>query len=149
MWNLTKRISKGDYYYTYLPEHPSSTKNGYVLEHRAIFENSIGRILLADEVIHHKNKNKKDNDIENLELTTNVEHSILHGKEKLRKIAVLKCPWCGKIFEKFKNKTFLDKGGKYTACSRKCNGKISTSSDEKIKQNIQNNLVNIYVGKLQ
>ena len=54
-------------------------KNGYVLEHRFIMCEYLGRILRPDEVVHHKNKIKTDNRIENLEIMTNSEHTRLHN----------------------------------------------------------------------
>jgi hypothetical protein len=38
MWKIQKLVSKGDYTYAKVPEHPSATKNGYVLEHRIVVE---------------------------------------------------------------------------------------------------------------
>ena len=49
MWNIKKIISKGDYDYALVPEHPKATKNGYVLLHRVIMENHLGRLLNDDE----------------------------------------------------------------------------------------------------
>lgn len=45
MWKIEKIVSKGDYNYAVVPEHPFSTKNGYVLEHRVIMENHLKRLL--------------------------------------------------------------------------------------------------------
>ena len=126
MWNIQKIVSKGDYNYAVVPEHPKRTKNNYVLEHRVVMENHLGRLLNENEVVHHINGNKKDNRIENLKLLSEKEHKFLHGKKNGYKTVVLKCPWCKEIFAIRKNKSFLSKNTKYqcTCCSNKCRGKI-------------------------
>lgn len=47
-------------------------------EHRMIMEGFIGRKLSFNEVVHHKNGNKKDNRIENLEVLSRSEHIRMH-----------------------------------------------------------------------
>ena len=70
--------TKGAYIYAYAPEHPNAKDGGYVMEHRLVMEKSLGRLLTATEVVHHKNGDKKDNKIENLEL---VESRGAHTRE--------------------------------------------------------------------
>ncbi len=56
------------YIYFKSPNHPNRTREGFVLEHRLIMEKYIGRLLINEETVHHKNGLKDDNRIENLEL---------------------------------------------------------------------------------
>ena len=72
-----KKHSDG-YICVYLPNNHAADRGGYVLEHRAVMENHFGRLLSQEEVVHHKNGDKKDNRIENLVVVTRSEHINLH-----------------------------------------------------------------------
>lgn len=57
------------------------TENGYVREHRLVYEQHNKCSLLKWTVIHHKNGIKTDNRIENLEpVKNNAQHHLLHHK---------------------------------------------------------------------
>jgi hypothetical protein len=52
------------------PEHPraKTNKHPYVLEHILVMEQSLGRYLAPNERVHHRNGDRRDNRLENLEL---------------------------------------------------------------------------------
>lgn len=84
------------------PEHPSANANGYILEHRLVMSEHLGRPLEANEVVHHRNGNVKDNRIENLELLGGrSEHNTLHGNlgdlATLVRYGVRNCTKCGQV----------------------------------------------------
>ncbi len=47
-------------------------------EHRVVMENYIGRPLFSWEIVHHKDGNKRNNDINNLEIMSQGEHATEH-----------------------------------------------------------------------
>ncbi len=78
-WKGGKRKNEYGYIFVWKPEHPNAMKVGYVLEHRLVMEEHLGRYLTKEEEIHHINEIRDDNRIENLKLFKNKgEHKAHH-----------------------------------------------------------------------
>lgn len=75
----------------YRPGHPMATKAGYVMEHRLLMAESLGRQLAASEVVHHINGNRGDNSLQNLMVMTKEAHD---QTPKQRRKTVIACPHC-------------------------------------------------------
>lgn len=75
-WKGGSTINRDGYREIYCPNHPNRRKHTpYILEHRLVMEKMIGRYLLPNEVVHHKDGNKLNNAPENLQLfSENREH---------------------------------------------------------------------------
>lgn len=70
----------------YKPEHHHARHNGYVYEHILIMEEMLGRSLNENEVVHHIDGNKLNNNRDNLMLfPNNAEHMKYHWKSKIEK----------------------------------------------------------------
>lgn len=130
MWHIKKIIKKGEYLYAKVSGHPNATRHGYVLAHRIVVENSIGRILGPLEVVHHRNGNKKDNRPDNLEIMTRDLHGRHHMSHIQQRMVTMTCVICGKEFVRPRRNTHLVKGGRFTSCSRSCGGKMATLPKE-------------------
>ena len=99
------------------------TENGkHRNEHRKIMEDYLGRKLDYNEVVHHIDENKSNNNIENLRLMTRAEHTKVHTKKK--SYVTLICYGCGKKYSYLESlyRYRLKQGQNKFMCSKKCVG---------------------------
>jgi len=83
LWTGGRVEDHRGYFRLYRKEHPNHDCNGYVAEHRIVMENNIGRYLRPEEIVHHIDGNKKNNNISNLVLfPSQREHRLCHLKQK-------------------------------------------------------------------
>jgi hypothetical protein len=110
--------------------HPIASKNGFILEHRKVWFDNFGAIPNGS-VIHHKNGDKHDNRIENLECLTRSQHMKEHYEHGLgirngiAKFVKFKCVVCDSEFTRRESTVRVnDKNPigkhKFRTCSRSC-----------------------------
>lgn len=80
-WKGGRVIDAQGYVWIFAPDHPYVV-NRYVLEHRLVMEQIIGRYLEPGEDVHHINEIKTDNRPENLELMTHSAHMSYHRTKR-------------------------------------------------------------------
>lgn len=85
-WKGGKHINYGGYIVIYKPEHPFASGK-YIMEHRVIMEQILGRYLEPFEIVHHRNGIKTDNRPENLQIVIRKAH-----------FGSVRCPHCLKEF---------------------------------------------------
>lgn len=71
---------RGQYEYVIDKTHPRANSEGAVYVHMIVAENNLGRPLLPEEVVHHRDLNKLNNDPSNIMVfATNSDHVRFHG----------------------------------------------------------------------
>jgi hypothetical protein len=75
------RVDKYGYREILCPDHPFAKRNGCVAEHRLVIEKYLNRYLKPTEVVHHRDGNRQNNAIANLEL---FESNAAHLKTELK-----------------------------------------------------------------
>jgi hypothetical protein len=90
IWKSDEKISTYGYKMIRLPDHPFANCDGFVFEHRYIAEQYLltpettviidgKKYLSPDFIVHHKDGNKLNNSVDNLQVMTLAEHTRLHS----------------------------------------------------------------------
>lgn len=130
-----------------------------ILLHRLIYEQHHNVKLSSTDIIHHIDGNKDNNNITNLKLMTNSEHSKLHANNRNIDYKELRCMSCGKLYtiklsvynSKIKN------GQTVFVCSKKCVGLLnkkflyrspySEQYERNVKSGLQDGLTGYKIAK--
>lgn len=93
-----------------------------IREHTLVMSEHLGRPIRKGELVHHKNENKHDNRLENLELLERGEHLRRHRPKA--EMVELTCPVCNVKFAQEARivRSRLKNGVKRFFCSRRCIG---------------------------
>lgn len=77
-------VHRQGYVLQHAPDHPKANRYGYVMKHRLVAERVLGRILLPGEVVHHEDRDPRNNCPSNLWLfPSQAEHMRHHKREAL------------------------------------------------------------------
>lgn len=76
------------------PKHPRRNSKGLYPLHRVLMENKLDRLLRHSEIVHHRNGDRTNDRISNLEVLSNAEHSRLHARRAMP--VRVKCDHCKK-----------------------------------------------------
>jgi len=73
-WKEGRTVDNKGYMRVLQPSHENANHQGYVLEHRLVMSEHLCRPLTEEEIVHHLDEDRLNNDISNLVLTTRSEH---------------------------------------------------------------------------
>ncbi len=74
------KVNRNGYWYINVGNHPFRNKAKYVPEHHLVMESYLQRYVQPGEVVHHRDGDTANNNINNLKLMTDSEHKSFHAK---------------------------------------------------------------------
>ena len=118
MKTTTYRQSNG-YIYEHRPNHPLADNRGRVLQHRRIWFDRYGE-MPKDQIIHHKNGDRTDNRLSNLQLMSRGEHVFKH-RLGTGKVGQFQCSSCKRTFSRsLRVQKYCIRKGHRPCCSMRC-----------------------------
>jgi hypothetical protein len=107
-------------------------KAKWVYYHRHVVSISVGRWITSEEVVHHKDHNKLNNSLDNLDLLSKSEHTKMHFPKELPNVV---CPICKTEFSPIRwTQKYCSSG-----CGHKSREKLPEMSKEELEYLIWHN----------
>lgn len=110
----------------YSPECPRAYSDGWALRAHVVWWMFSGSAHPRGTELHHKDENRLNDRIENLEMLTNSEHQRRH---KPLNLILLVCPYCRCEFSRHKSRVRYAK----TYCSHDCYSRAERSQETRAK----------------
>lgn len=99
-WNGGVHITSSGYKMVVSRDHPNTNRDGYVLEHRLVMESIIGRFLTPEEIVHHRDHDRLNNDKNNLFLfPDNASHLRFHSYKTWYDPEITEEEFMGEVYE--------------------------------------------------
>ena len=102
--------------------HKESKRRTTVSYARYLMAVHLKRLLESNEQVDHIDEDKTNDVIGNLQILSasdNIKKNIKSNNRTIKMVEAV-CPNCNETFNRQLNKTHLQKGGKFSACSIKC-----------------------------
>lgn len=81
-WYKDGMRHQAGYLQVHRPEHRLARGDGWIFVHRLVMDEKMGGTLKSTDIVHHKDGDKSNNDIDNLEVyPSNGNHLSKHSKE--------------------------------------------------------------------
>jgi hypothetical protein len=74
-------VSQSGYPKVYRPDHKKADSRGFVSEHTLAAQQKYKREVRSNEVVHHRDGDKKNNHWGNLEIMTRSKHGKIHRND--------------------------------------------------------------------
>lgn len=138
-------------YVCLLPIDKTTHKGRRISYARYLMGIHLGKEVESSLTVDHIDNNKLNDNISNLQLLSMEDNKKKYHNTLECKYAKLKCPVCNIIFERPYRQIHIQKGGKFTTCSRKCSGtlrnnlKLSVYTDSDISKMKIENIQNLFM----